>query len=280
MRTDDRTQEDSGEDPGGPIFGYAKGKIQEDPNPLNQCGWCKQTLDSPEELDTHTCPGYQGDPYQGNKGSISVGSAWKDGGGWQEDPGESLSIKGMTYDAASLKDVPLLLTDMYWDCECKSNYIKPSDLDECPICDARREEQPDSRVNEVIARNLPLPKAVMDAWYDANRGLREYPQRTLPSDVLIANVGPTHPEFTGADSQENKVRETPSPTPGLTEDHPISNEDYINNEGRNCPYCGSDNLIGGSLEVEDAKALCHVQCVNCSKTWSETWVMEGYHSND
>lgn len=41
-------------------------------------------------------------------------------------------------------------TPKYWDCECKDFYIRPVRQDECGACSAIREEQPDSRVEEVI----------------------------------------------------------------------------------------------------------------------------------
>lgn len=48
-----------------------------------------------------------------------------------------------------MKDI---LTDPdYWDCECKDNYIhKKSDILYCSICGTYEEDQPDSRVNEIV----------------------------------------------------------------------------------------------------------------------------------
>ncbi len=40
-------------------------------------------------------------------------------------------------------------TPQFWDCECQTNYIHPSSQDRCAACGARREDQPDARVNEV-----------------------------------------------------------------------------------------------------------------------------------
>ena len=46
----------------------------------------------------------------------------------------------------------------YWDCECKTNYIRPKQSlgadqskFECPLCGAREDDQPDSRADEVKA---------------------------------------------------------------------------------------------------------------------------------
>lgn len=44
----------------------------------------------------------------------------------------------------------IMTTPDFWDCECKDDYIHPHSEKKCPKCKARREDQPDSRVNEVI----------------------------------------------------------------------------------------------------------------------------------
>jgi hypothetical protein len=47
-------------------------------------------------------------------------------------------------------------TEKYWDCECKDNFIHPKIQPRCYICGAIEEEQPDSRINEVLAQGLSL----------------------------------------------------------------------------------------------------------------------------
>lgn len=46
-------------------------------------------------------------------------------------------------------------TDLYWDCECTEHFIHPKDCPKCKICGAVREDQPDSRVPEVVAALSP-----------------------------------------------------------------------------------------------------------------------------
>ena len=41
------------------------------------------------------------------------------------------------------------LTSEYWDCECLKNYIHPNSVSCCGRCGALKEDQPDSRVEEV-----------------------------------------------------------------------------------------------------------------------------------
>jgi len=58
------------------------------------------------------------------------------------------------------KDIKMTLTiettEKYWDCECEVNYIHPRSQKACFKCCAIAAEQPDSRVDEVLAQGLPL----------------------------------------------------------------------------------------------------------------------------
>ena len=47
------------------------------------------------------------------------------------------------------QEVDCETTSEYWDCECKENYIHPKTEESCAKCGLKREDQPDSRVNEV-----------------------------------------------------------------------------------------------------------------------------------
>lgn len=44
----------------------------------------------------------------------------------------------------------LLTTPLFWDCECSSRYLHPITENHCDNCDALRENQPDSRLGEVL----------------------------------------------------------------------------------------------------------------------------------
>lgn len=57
----------------------------------------------------------------------------------------------------------IILTDQYWDCECQDNYIHPRSVKVCKICQAQQDDQPNSRVTEVLSQGLPLlPDFVLD----------------------------------------------------------------------------------------------------------------------
>ena len=45
----------------------------------------------------------------------------------------------------------LILTSLFWDCECEHAYVHPQSIEACPRCRAIRDEQPDSHANEVLS---------------------------------------------------------------------------------------------------------------------------------
>lgn len=53
----------------------------------------------------------------------------------------------------------IVLTEEYWDCECEHLYIHPKIDVYCKICGADRDECPDSRVNEVLARGYTIAES-------------------------------------------------------------------------------------------------------------------------
>jgi hypothetical protein len=47
-------------------------------------------------------------------------------------------------------------TTEYWDCDCLDDYIHHRTRDMCPHCVVYRDDQPDSRINEVKEKGLPV----------------------------------------------------------------------------------------------------------------------------
>lgn len=45
-------------------------------------------------------------------------------------------------------------TEEYWDCECVECYIHPVSREWCSACGVFRPDQPDSRVDEVVAAGI------------------------------------------------------------------------------------------------------------------------------
>jgi len=54
------------------------------------------------------------------------------------------------------REIKIVTTNLYWDCECKDDYIKPAHQSSCNTCGAVKDDQPDSRINEVEAHGLSL----------------------------------------------------------------------------------------------------------------------------
>ena len=56
-------------------------------------------------------------------------------------------------DYLDLKDKPdpndIVLDENHWDCECDVRYIHPNKMLWCPYCRVRKQDQPQSRRNEV-----------------------------------------------------------------------------------------------------------------------------------
>ncbi len=62
------------------------------------------------------------------------------------------------FELHDLHAIPFYTCGLFWDCECKDAFIHLFTEDSCPICKARREEQPPSRVNEILQPVQDLPK--------------------------------------------------------------------------------------------------------------------------
>ena len=60
---------------------------------------------------------------------------------------QALSYPGTNY---------FITTSLYWDCDCREGYIKPSDIQMCEECGSFREDQPDSRINELRQDGIHL----------------------------------------------------------------------------------------------------------------------------
>ena len=41
--------------------------------------------------------------------------------------------------------------------------------------------------------------------------------------------------------------------------------------GSTCPYCGSDAITGGSVDIEGAGASQEVSCQECGRSWRDVY---------
>ncbi len=51
---------------------------------------------------------------------------------------------------------------------------------------------------------------------------------------------------------------------------------YVRTRGLNCPVCGSDEIKGGSVEVNEGRATQEADCGNCQSSWVDTYALDGF----
>lgn len=55
----------------------------------------------------------------------------------------------------------------------------------------------------------------------------------------------------------------------------ITEQEYIENGGNNCPYCNSDDIESQTPELENGFVFVEVCCNSCEKYWIEEFTMTG-----
>jgi hypothetical protein len=56
---------------------------------------------------------------------------------------------------------------------------------------------------------------------------------------------------------------------------PEQEAEYISNRGSKCPICRSDNLEGGSLDVDGPVARVEATCLDCDAEWIDIYTLSG-----
>lgn len=56
---------------------------------------------------------------------------------------------------------------------------------------------------------------------------------------------------------------------------PVTQDVFLANPCK-CPACGSDQVEGGSIEVNAGGAYQAVSCKDCQATWNEVYKLVGY----
>ena len=59
---------------------------------------------------------------------------------------------------------------------------------------------------------------------------------------------------------------------------PMSNSEYSRNFGLLCPFCGSNNLEWGEIDIGSGSAGQEVYCrnKNCQAEWDDYYQLKGY----
>jgi len=55
---------------------------------------------------------------------------------------------------------------------------------------------------------------------------------------------------------------------------------YLEGGGGRCPACGSEDITGGSVEIEGGHAHQEVDCVDCDATWRDVYTLSGIQQDD
>ena len=50
---------------------------------------------------------------------------------------------------------------------------------------------------------------------------------------------------------------------------------YLQQRFGHCPYCDSDNIEGGQVDVEGNRAFQAVRCLACDRHWEDEYVLSG-----
>jgi transcription elongation factor Elf1 len=59
---------------------------------------------------------------------------------------------------------------------------------------------------------------------------------------------------------------------------PMTNKEYCAQEEPRCPYCYSDEIVGGSVEINKAGAWQSVTCLTCGKEWTNIYKLIAYEA--
>lgn len=56
---------------------------------------------------------------------------------------------------------------------------------------------------------------------------------------------------------------------------PVKAKLYLDSCGVKCPYCGSTDISGHSLEIEASIVTQTIDCSNCNEQWSDIYTLVG-----
>lgn len=58
-------------------------------------------------------------------------------------------------------------------------------------------------------------------------------------------------------------------------------DDYVSGGGIECPFCKSENIIGGDTDINDGITTQPLVCHNCDEMWTDIYKMTGiYHEGN
>lgn len=57
---------------------------------------------------------------------------------------------------------------------------------------------------------------------------------------------------------------------------PMTDGEYILHGGTHCPFCDSEDIEGGPVEVDAGCATQEIDCHTCGKSWNDQYKLVGY----
>jgi transposase-like protein len=57
---------------------------------------------------------------------------------------------------------------------------------------------------------------------------------------------------------------------------PETSREYCAHGGTHCPHCGSDDIEGGSIQIDAATAWQPITCNTCGKKWNDIYTIAAY----
>jgi hypothetical protein len=64
------------------------------------------------------------------------------------------------------------------------------------------------------------------------------------------------------------------------EKFPMTDEQYLEQGGSKCPFCGSEHIDGARLHSDYNYPWCNVVCEDCEETWTDHYELTGYSQDD
>ena len=59
---------------------------------------------------------------------------------------------------------------------------------------------------------------------------------------------------------------------------PRTNEQYVKNNGSQCPVCGSEDVEGHAFDVQGPRATQERTCLECGAGWDDVYQLTGYNN--
>lgn len=60
----------------------------------------------------------------------------------------------------------------------------------------------------------------------------------------------------------------------------VTEGEHVAKGGANCPYCGADDPQGDEVTTGGGQAEQEMTCLECGKSWFDTYHLTGYRDNN